>query len=320
MRDTTPARLLKRRSLLGSAAVGAGLLAALLGVPGGALAQPAPRPAQVAVQSPDIPAANSMAHAQQLQSIATSNGGNRAHGKPGFRASADYVKAKLDAAGFQTTLQSFSYNGSTGYNVIADWPYGDANQIVFLGSHLDSVPAGPGINDNGSGTSAVLETALAVSRANARPTKRLRFGWWGAEELGMIGSKYYVQQLPAAERSKISAYLNFDMVGAKNTRTWGVYTDSSTLGATFTEYFRSKGIGTNGINVGARSDHASFKSAGIQVSGISSGDDPCYHTRCDDINNIESSVLGTATNAAAYAVWKLAGIPATPAVPYRPAA
>ncbi|MFI0372945.1 M28 family peptidase [Actinomadura sp. 1N219] len=313
--------MMKRKRVLGSAAIGAGLLAALMGLPSGAVAQSAPPPAAVAVQSPDIPAANSMAHAQQFQTIATSNGGNRAHGRPGYRASADYVKAKLDAAGFQTTLQSFTYQGATGWNLIADWPQGDPNQVVFLGAHLDGVPAGPGVNDNGSGSSAVLETALAVARANAKPTKRLRFGWWGAEELGLIGSKYYVQNLPASERTKINAYLNFDMVGAKNTTTWGVYTDSSTLSAVFTEYFRSKNLPTRGFNIGARSDHASFKSAGIQVSGIASGDDPCYHARCDDINNISSPVMGHATNAAAYAAWKLAGIPegaALPDSPYRP--
>ncbi|WP_243711234.1 M28 family peptidase [Actinomadura sp. KC216] len=314
--------MMKRKRVLGSAAIGAGLLAALLGLPPGAVAQPAPPSAAVSVLSPDIPAANSMAHAQQFQSIASSNGGNRAHGRPGYRASADFVKAKLDAAGFQTTLQSFTYQGATGWNLIADWPQGDPNQVVFLGAHLDGVPAGPGINDNASGSSAILETALAVARANAKPTKRLRFGWWGAEELGLIGSRYYVQNLPAAERSKISAYLNFDMVGAKGTRTWGVYTDTASLSAVFTEYFRSKGLPTQGFNIGARSDHASFKNAGIQVSGIASGNDPCYHARCDDINNIESSVMGHATNAAAYAAWKLAGIPegaALPGAAYRPA-
>ncbi|GAA4232161.1 M28 family metallopeptidase [Actinomadura meridiana] len=322
----------KRRTLLGSTALGAGLLAALLTVPGGGAmaqspAQPsartsAQRPASVAVQSPDIPSANVMAHARQFQTIASANGGNRAHGRPGFRASADYVKAKLDAAGFQTTLQPFTYQGATGYNVIADWPQGDPDHVVFLGAHLDSVAAGPGIDDNASGTSAVLETALAVARADAKPTKRLRFGWWGAEEAGMVGSRNYVSTLSAADRSKIDAYLNFDMVGAKNSTTWGIYTDSTTLGATFSEFFQSKGIPTKRINPAGRSDHASFKNAGIQVSGIAADDDPCYHTRCDDINNIAESVLGTSTNAIAYAAWKLAGIPglAVPARPYRHAA
>ncbi|WP_199487632.1 M28 family peptidase [Actinomadura spongiicola] len=312
----------KHRSLLSTAALGAGLLVALTGLPGGAAAQSV-QPAAAVVQAPEIPPANAMAHARQFQSIASSNGGNRAHGRPGFRASADYVKAKLDAAGFQTTLQSFTHQGATGYNVIAEWPHGDANQTVFLGAHLDGVTAGPGINDNASGSSAILEVALAVARADARPTKRLRFGWWGAEELGLIGSKYYVSRLAAADRRKISSYLNFDMVGAKNTRTWGIYTESASLGATFREYFTAKGLATRGINVAGRSDHSSFANAGVEVSGISSDNDPCYHARCDDINNIAESVLGHATNAAAHAAWKLSGIPGrvpVPVTPLRPAA
>ncbi|GAA2589032.1 M28 family peptidase [Actinomadura fulvescens] len=302
------------RKFARSTVLGLGLLAlALPGLPAGAVSQPA-GPALVAaapaaVQPPDIPQDNSMAHARQFQSIATANGGNRAHGRPGYRASADYVKAKLDAAGFTTTLQSFSYNGATGWNVIAEWPHGDANQVVFLGAHLDGVTAGAGINDNASGSSSILEAALAVSRADARPAKRLRFGWWGAEELGLIGSAYYTRTLAATERSKIRSYLNFDMVGAKGTRTWGVYTDNTTLGNTFRAYFSSKGIATRGVSIGGRSDHASFSRYGIAVSGIASGNDPCYHSRCDTITNIEPYVMGHSTNAAAYAAWTLAGVP-----------
>lgn len=300
-----------------SVTAGLGLFALTLsGLPAAASApSSSSAPAAAAVisrlDSPQIPDGNPMAHARQLQAIADANGGNRAHGRPGFRASADYVKSTLDAAGYQTTLQSFTHNGATGWNVIADWPYGDANQVVFLGSHLDSVTAGAGINDNGSGSSATLETALAVAGADARPAKRLRFGWWGAEELGLIGSDYYTSTLPATERSKIKAYLNFDMVGARYTTTWGVYDDTPSISSTFKSYFASKGIGTEDMNVGGRSDHASFKRYGIQVSGIASGDDPCYHSPCDDIDNIEPRVMGVSTNAAAYAAWALAGIPKT---------
>ncbi|WP_229867832.1 M28 family peptidase, partial [Streptomyces chryseus] len=169
-----------------------------------------------ALAAPDIPLANVKAHLTQFQSIATANGGNRAHGRPGYKASVDYVKAKLDAAGFTTSVTTFTSGGATGYNLIADWPGGDPNQILMAGAHLDSVSSGPGINDNGSGSAAVLETALAVSRAQLKPTKHLRFGWWGAEELGLVGSKAYVNSLPATERSKFSGYLNFDMIGSPN--------------------------------------------------------------------------------------------------------
>lgn len=208
----------------------------------GAITGAAPAPTAAAA-APDIPVANVKAHLAQLQSIATANGGNRAHGRTGYKASIDYVKAKLDAAGFTTTLQQFTSSGRTGYNLIADWPGGDANQVVMAGSHLDSVTAGPGINDNGSGSAAILETALAVSRAQYQPTKHLRFAWWGAEELGMVGSKYYVNSLSSANRAKISDYLNFDMIGSPNPG-YFVYDDDPTIEKTFKDYFAGVGIAT----------------------------------------------------------------------------
>lgn len=114
-------------------------------------AAPAAAPS-AALAAPDIPVANVKAHLAQLQSIATANGGNRAHGKAGYKASIDYVKGKLDAAGFTTALQSYTYSGATSWNLIADWPGGDASHVVMVGAHLDSVTVGPGINDDGSGS------------------------------------------------------------------------------------------------------------------------------------------------------------------------
>ncbi|WP_433338105.1 M28 family peptidase [Spirillospora sp. CA-294931] len=256
---------------------------------------------------PEVPDEYPMAHLRQLQSAADANGGTRAHGRPGYRASVDYVAGKLNAAGFQVTVQPFTHNGAAGWNVIADWPHGDPNQIVFLGAHLDSVTAGPGINDNASGSGAILETALTAARVGLRPTKRLRFGWWGAEELGLIGSRYYANRLPSAERSRIKSYVNFDMVGARNTTTWGVYNDNASMRSMFEAYFRSKGIGTRPINIAGRSDHASFAAIGVPVSGIASGSDPCYHQRCDNLSNVGANVEGRSTNAAIHAAWTLAG-------------
>ncbi|HWS33637.1 MAG TPA: M20/M25/M40 family metallo-hydrolase, partial [Actinoplanes sp.] len=167
-------------------------------------------PAQAAA-APDIPVANVKAHLTQLQSIATANGGNRAHGRPGYLASVTYVKGLLDAAGYTTTQQSFTYGGATGYNLIADWPGGDTTDTLMIGGHLDSVTAGPGINDNGSGSAGILEVALQVARSNLQPDRHLRFAWWGAEEQGLRGSTAYVNSLTAAQRANIGGYLNFDM-------------------------------------------------------------------------------------------------------------
>jgi aminopeptidase S len=292
---------------------------------GGSRAGAAPAGQPAVAAAPDIPVANVKAHLTQLQSIATANGGNRAHGRAGYKASLDYVKAKLDAAGFTTTVQQFTSSGRTGYNLVADWPGGDTNQVVMSGSHLDSVTAGAGINDNGSGSAAVLETALAVSRAGYQPTKHLRFAWWGAEELGLVGSRSYVNSLSTAARSRISGYLNFDMIGSPNPG-YFVYDDDPAIEKTFKTYYAGLGVATEIETEGdGRSDHAPFKNAGVPVGGLFSGADyvktaaqaakwggtsglafdRCYHSSCDTTANINDTALDRNSDAVAYAVWEL---------------
>ncbi|MFI9549718.1 M28 family metallopeptidase [Streptomyces sp. NPDC052016] len=287
-------------------------------------AAPAPEPVAIAA-APDIPLAGVKAHLTQLQSIATANGGNRAHGRSGYKASLDYVKAKLDAAGFTTTVQQFTASGRVGYNLIADWPGGDANQVVMAGSHLDSVSSGAGINDNGTGSAAVLEAALAVARTGYQPTKHLRFAWWGAEELGLVGSRYYVNSLSAANRARISGYLNFDMIGSPNPG-YFVYDDDPAIEKTFKDYFTGLGVPTEIETEGdGRSDHAPFKSAGVPVGGLFTGAsraktaaqaakwggtagqafDRCYHSSCDTTANVNDTALNRNADALAHAVWTL---------------
>ncbi|MET8176822.1 M28 family metallopeptidase [Streptomyces clavifer] len=316
-----PARL---RSLSAAAVAVAALLAT---------AAPAVQAAPArAAAAPDIPLANVKAHLTQLQSIATANGGNRAHGRTGYKASVDYVRAKLDAAGYTTTLQQFTSGGATGYNLIADWPGGDPNQVLMAGSHLDSVTSGAGINDNGSGSAAVLETALAVSRAQLAPDKHLRFAWWGAEELGLVGSKYYVNNLASTERAKLSGYLNFDMIGSPNAG-YFVYDDDPVIEQTFKSYFAGLSVPTEIETEGdGRSDHAPFKSAGVPVGGLFTGAsntkssaqaqkwggtagqsfDRCYHSSCDTTANINDTALDRNSDAVAHAVWTLSAGTVTP--------
>ncbi|MFC9914631.1 M28 family peptidase [Streptomyces sp. NPDC127197] len=275
--------------------------------------------------APDIPISNVKAHLTQFQSIATANGGNRAHGRTGYKASIDYVKAKLDAAGFTTTVQQFAYSGSTGYNLIADWPGGDPNQVLMAGAHLDSVSSGAGINDNGSGSAAVLETALAVSRAQLQPTKHLRFAWWGAEELGLVGSRYYVNNLTAGDRARVSGYINLDMVGSPNPG-YFVYDDDPAIEKVFKDWYAGIGVPTEIETEGdGRSDHASFKNVGIPVGGLFTGAsrtktaaqaakwggtsgqafDRCYHSSCDTSTNISDTALDRNSDALAHAIWTL---------------
>ncbi|MET9526779.1 M28 family metallopeptidase [Streptomyces coeruleorubidus] len=307
-------------------AVAAGAVATAMLLTGGAAADAASAPPRPAA-APDIPLAGVKAHLSQLQSIATANGGNRAHGRPGYKASLDHIKAKLDAAGYTTAVQQFTASGRTGYNLIADWPGGDANQVVMAGSHLDSVSSGPGINDNGSGSAAVLETALAVSRAQHKPAKHLRFAWWGAEEVGLVGSRHYVSRLATGDRSRISAYLNFDMIGSPNPG-YFVYDDDPAIEKTFKEYFAGLGVPTEIETEGdGRSDHAPFKSAGVPVGGLFTGAsrtktaaqaakwggtagrafDRCYHSSCDTTANIDDTALDRNSDAVAHAVWELSG-------------
>ena len=305
----------------------------------------APTPAAAAVlAAPDIPVANVKAHLTQLQSIATANGGNRAHGRPGYLASVDYVKAQLDAAGFTTSVRSFTYGGATGYNLIADWPGGDTADTLMIGAHLDSVTAGPGINDNGSGSAANLEVALAVARAGLQPRRHLRFGWWGAEELGLRGSRAYVNSLSTAQKAAITGYLNFDMVASPNPGYFlydGDNSDGTGSGPgpagsahieqTLADYFTTIGVPTRGTDFDGRSDYGPFISAGIPAGGIFTGAegrktaaqvqlwggtastfDPCYHSSCDTISNLNDIALDRNSDAIAYAVWTLSAEGNTP--------
>ena len=133
-------------------------------------------------------------HMQALQRVADANGGNRASGTSGYEESARYVEEQLRAAGYAPVRQTFSFGAMAGarqrvesFNILADTG-GDAGHTVVVGAHLDSVRQGPGINDNGSGVAAVLETARWMKEAGIKPANRVRFAFWGGEEDGLYGS------------------------------------------------------------------------------------------------------------------------------------
>lgn len=277
------------------------------------------------VAAPDIEVSEVRQHLEELQGIAESHGGNRAHGQPGYRASLDYLKEKLDAAGFTTSVQEFTAGGGTGYNLVADWPGGDGEQVLMAGAHLDSVGDGPGVNDNATGSAALLQVALAVADADLQPGTHLRFAWWGAEEQGMVGSRHYVGELPAQERERITAYLNLDMVGSPNPG-YFVYQDDAQVASVLQDWFAARDIETEpATEAEGRSDHASFQAAGIPVSGLFTGAgtrmsaeqaakwdgtagepfDPCYHASCDTLDNVDTTALDRNSDALAHALWKL---------------
>ena len=226
---------------------------------------------------------------------------------------------------------------ATTSNILAESRDGDANNVVMVGAHLDSVNAGPGINDNGSGSAAILETAKQM--AKVKPRNKLRFALWGAEESNLVGSTYYVTHLTDAQKSQIALYLNFDMIGSPN-HAFFIYDgdDSDAVGAgpgpagsgqiekTFEKFFSDRGLPFQGTDFSGRSDYGPFIAAGIPAGGLFTGAegiktaeqaaifggtagvafDPCYHQACDTFANNSSEALSVNSDAVAYATLQFA--------------
>ncbi|SBT40001.1 M28 family peptidase [Micromonospora narathiwatensis] len=302
----------------------AAVTAALGGTP--ASAAPVAAAPALALAAPDISVTNVQAHLTQLNTIATSNGGTRRAGSAGYTASVSYVKSKLQAAGYTVTEQTCTNCTYPASNLIAEWPQGPADQVVMFGAHLDSVAAGPGINDNGSGSATLLENALVLAQQNPTMTQRVRFAWWNGEEQGLQGSKFYVNSLSATQKGYIKAYYNFDMVASPN---GGYFINrvTSTTAAPLKAYWDSFGIQPEENTEGqGRSDDYSFANAGIPTSGYAAGAsytktsaqaskwggtagaayDSCYHKACDTTSNINATILNRAADGVAYAIWQLA--------------
>ena len=126
-----------------------------------------------------------------------------------------------------TVTVDYTTETRTAYNVLAETESGNDANTVMAGAHLDSVQDGAGINDNGTGSAALLETAIQMSKT--KPNNTVRFAWWGAEEEGLLGSEYYVANLTEEQAADISLYLNFDMIGSPN-YFFGVYDGDNSSG------------------------------------------------------------------------------------------
>ncbi|KAK2616529.1 hypothetical protein QQS21_000572 [Conoideocrella luteorostrata] len=197
------------------------------------------------------------------------------------------------------------------WNIISETKEGDPNNVVMLGAHLDSVLAGPGVNDDGSGTAALLEIMGSFKKYKGFKNK-VRFAWWGAEESGLIGSLYYGSKLTEAEADKIRFYFNYDMIGSINPF-YAVYADSDAhkVGANpLMEYLKGKGKPADVRKFGTSSDYVAFLKLGIPSSGIFTGagapTDPCYHLACDTIDNINWDAFTVNAKAAARAAAQFA--------------
>lgn len=218
------------------------------------------------------------------------------------------------------------------FNLLADTKKGDPNKLLVVGGHLDSVPEGPGINDNGSGTASILETAIQMSKKHIVPKNKIRLAFWSGEEDGLLGSNHYVAQLTPEQIAQHAANLNFDMTGSPNAVRFVYDGDGDAFGtegpegsdaieAVFNDYFASQNLATEPTAFDGRSDYFAFIENGIPAGGLFSGAegikseaqaeifggtageayDPCYHAECDDINNINQEVLGQMADAIAHA-------------------
>jgi Zn-dependent M28 family amino/carboxypeptidase len=225
---------------------------------------------------------------------------------------------------FANTLREIK----TTFNVLAETSEGDDSNVVMVGAHLDSVGAGPGINDNGSGSAAILEVAEQMRKVE--PTNTVRFAWWGAEESGLVGSDFYVANLTEEARADIALYLNFDMVGSPNYVRFVYDGDGSTFGlagppgsdaveALFEDFYADRGLAFEPTEIDFRSDYAAFFDNGIPFGGLFTGAegiktadevavyggtagqqyDPCYHEACDTFANNSDAVLDLNSDAIA---------------------
>lgn len=211
--------------------------------------------------------------------------------------------------------------GATVRNVIAE--HGSGEPVVMVGAHLDSVLDGPGMNDNGSGTAAVLEIAHLLADTGHPGT--LRVGFWAAEEFGLHGSRAYVTGEPGLA-GELSAYLNLDMLGSVNAvplvyANSGSPDGSTAISAFLVAWLQASGVPAETEDLGGGSDHFFFAQAGVPIGGIFSGAtesvspeqaaanggeagapmDPCYHLACDTVENVDVTQAATFAQAAAAA-------------------
>jgi Zn-dependent M28 family amino/carboxypeptidase len=224
----------------------------------------------------------------------------------------------------------------TSTNVLADTPGGNPANTIIVGSHLDSVEEGPGINDNGSGSAFNLELAVQMAKLGIQPANRMRFAFWGAEESGLVGATKYVAAISDEEFAEIGMNLNFDMIASPNFARFvydGDFSDTPppatapdiNAGAVeieraFVSYFDSQGLASEPSAFDGRSDYKPFQDFGVAAGGLFTGAevdktaaqvdlyggtagipfDPNYHEVGDTIANINATGYEQMADAGAY--------------------
>jgi Zn-dependent M28 family amino/carboxypeptidase len=201
--------------------------------------------------------------------------GPRVAGTVSEKTASKYLASQLQAIGLHPTIQNFTYTRNNvtyqSQNVIAT-KKGKSSKELIIGAHYDSVSSGKGADDNGSSIGVVLETLQKLAKKKTPYTVKVIF--FGAEEAGLQGSKYYVSQMTETEKKNTIAMINLDSLIAGDKMY--VYGDQGKQGKLrdFALKIAKKHkiqMSTNpGLNpeypagtTGEWSDHAPFKAAGI---------------------------------------------------------
>ena len=219
----------------------------------------------------------------------------------------------------------------TTYNVIATTKSGQSDHIVSLGAHTDSVVAGPGINDDGSGTIGILEVAKQLAKYTVN--NAVRFCFWSAEEYGLLGSEYYVSQLNETEVARHRLYLNFDMIASPN-YFQGIYDGdgsafnisgppgSAEIEKLFEAFYDANDEPHAPTEFSGRSDYGPFLDVGVPSGGLFTGAegiktaeeaeifggeagvayDANYHGAGDNVTNLNAWAYTINTKGIAFAV------------------
>jgi aminopeptidase S len=272
------------------------------------------------------------AHLAELQRITDAAGGTRHTPSPGYDAAVDHVVTVLRAAGWDVSTPAYQVEGrsDSGFrNVVAQTRTGDPAHVVMAGAHLDSVPEGPGINDNGSGVASLLQIAEQMGGSPDLPAS-VRLAFWGSEEDDLNGSAGYVAGLDPASREAIDLYVNLDMVASPNAGYFvqgGTGDDreetgpdgSAEVAQVLTDELTRAGAAPEPDVFHGDSDYDAFVTAGIPSGGVLAGDeddksnsearkwggqahveyDPCYHQACDRLDGVDRTALGRFTDAVA---------------------
>ena len=235
--------------------------------------------------------------------------GDRPAGSTGEQTAAGWLAARFEELGYTVRVQPFNFSSEgqqrIGMNVIATRPGQAGYGIIYAGAHYDTVKriagidyGGPGANDNASGVGVLLEAARVLATGTVTPT--LTFVAFGAEELGLTGSRYYVSTLPAWEWVQAESMVNFDCAGIGDQLILYVDREQDK------EFAATLPVAPHAIDRlrGGASDQASFADAGIPAVLFSmerEGSGPCgpnYHRSTDTFDTLERPAVERTGQAA----------------------